>query len=206
MAKPLQKGWLPSHGSLRQQKGTSSDPKAVSGNSANKTYPTSFGVMPVLMKFTQFLDLAWLISCCLSAQSEFGPLCKVQVVTTQLYWDVQEIGHCCTGCSKAPEMGFALTDLHWSYPSSQPSVERKAVILKVNLLSLLLSTEWTEHLGWLALMWISSFWWNVYSCSLLTTQPAEWQECWFRRAFNHVPVLERKRLEKKKRGGGERKV
>lgn len=94
------------------------------------------------MKFVQFWDLAWLLSCCLSAQSKFGPLWKVQVVTAQLYWDAQAVGHCCTGCSEAPGTGFAPLDLHWSYlPSSQPSVRRKALILQVNLLGLLLSAE-----------------------------------------------------------------
>lgn len=66
------------------------------------------------MKFVQFWGLAWLLSCCLSAQSKFGPLCKVQVVTTQLYWDAQAAVHCCTGCSEAPETGFALPALRWS--------------------------------------------------------------------------------------------
>lgn len=82
MAKPLQKGWLPSCASQTQQEEASSDPKAASDNSANETHITGFGVMPVLMKFMQLLDLSWLLL--------FLPLCKVQVVTTQLCWDVQE--------------------------------------------------------------------------------------------------------------------
>lgn len=91
-------------GSLRHEKGASPNPKAVSGNSANKLGPMSFGVMPVLLTFMQF----WIwVGSPLAASLHTVSLDFSQEgsLTTPSYWGIQ-VGHCCTWHSETPELGF----------------------------------------------------------------------------------------------------
>lgn len=104
MAEPLQKGWLLFRGSLRHEKGASFNPKAVSGNSANKPCAMSFGVMPVLLMFMQF----WIwVGSPLAASLHTASLdfSWESSSTTPSYWGIQ-VGHCYTWLSETPELGF----------------------------------------------------------------------------------------------------